>query len=147
MERNCLQHNMCVLIFSTILSEIFLIPRRIQLDIIIKAWIFSTDFRKILKYQTLWKSFRWEMSSFMLTDKQIDGQTDMTKLMITFRNFSKLPKNWQGGCRKLLNKKVLDFDISPNTAGIIKSWTMIGEGHMARMWENRNIYIYMYIYM
>jgi hypothetical protein len=62
------QRKICVLIFSITLTEIFLILRRIQRDIIVKAQsirikypsflspfkqniIFSTDFRKILKYE------------------------------------------------------------------------------------------------
>jgi len=49
------------------------------------------DFRKILKYQISCKSARWEPSSSMWvdgrTERQIDRQTDMTKLIIAFRNF------------------------------------------------------------
>ena len=46
---------------------------------------FSQQFfeKKILKYQFSWKSVRWE---------QTDGRTDMTKLIVAFRNFANAPK-------------------------------------------------------
>ena len=44
---------------------------------------FSTDFRKILKYKILWKPLQRE---------PVDRQTDMTKLLVAFRNFSSAPK-------------------------------------------------------
>jgi hypothetical protein len=51
-------------------------------------WILSTDVRKIHKYHISWKSVWWELSSM-----RTDGRTDMTKLIVVFRNFAKAPKN------------------------------------------------------
>ena len=54
-----------------------------------ETWIFLTDFQKILIHQILWKSVQWEPSCAMGTDRR----TDITKLIVTFRNFANAPKN------------------------------------------------------
>jgi hypothetical protein len=45
------------------------------------------------KYQISSKSVQWESSCSMLTDRQADRQTDMTKLTVSFRSFTNTPKN------------------------------------------------------
>jgi len=50
-----------------------------------ETWIFLNFFRKILKYQISWNSIQWELSCSMRTD----GRTDITKLIVDFRNFAK----------------------------------------------------------
>jgi hypothetical protein len=97
----------CVFWFSVQLwSETFLILRRIQRDIIInvhrfsckvplllsdfnKTSIFSTDIRKILKYQISWKSVQWKPRCSM----RADGQIDMTKPTVAFPNLRTLLKS------------------------------------------------------
>jgi hypothetical protein len=53
-----------------------------------ETWIFSTDFRKILKCKISLKSVQWDPSYYMRTD----GQTDMTKQIVAFQNFAKAHK-------------------------------------------------------
>ena len=89
------------------LRKTFLILRRTCRDIVInvkrlhvryqlfsscfkETLIFSTGFRKKLKYQILWKSVQWEPSWSM--------RTDMTRLIVAFRSFENAPKNWQVNC-------------------------------------------------
>jgi hypothetical protein len=107
------EHKMCVLFSLQLLSEILLILRRIQRDTIIgqhrssckvpiifsdinETSIFCTDYRKILN------KFHESLSSGSLvvpfgqaagqTDRQTDKHTDMTKLIVAFRNFAKASK-------------------------------------------------------
>jgi hypothetical protein len=54
---------------------------------------FWTYVRKILKYQTQWKSVQWEPICCMWTDGRTDGRTDMTKLNVAFRNIANAPRN------------------------------------------------------
>ena len=54
-----------------------------------ETWISSTNFRKTLKYQISWKSVQWKPSCSVRTG----GRTDMTKLIVAFRNFANAPKN------------------------------------------------------
>ena len=60
------------------------------MSVIHENWIFSTDFRKILKYQISWKSVEWRSGCSMRTDTH----TDMAKLIVAFLNFAKAPENW-----------------------------------------------------
>jgi hypothetical protein len=120
----------CVFRFSLqLLSETFLIIRRIQRDITInvhrcsckvplllsnfnETWIFSTDFRKKNP----------QISNFMkirpVTAELFHGyrrtKTDMTKLIVAFRNFANAPKNWHaGGLSGGLINQLLNFKL-PN---------------------------------
>ena len=48
-----------------------------------------------MKYQISLKSFHWEQSCSMRIAAQIDRHTDMTKIIVAFRNFEKAPENFQ----------------------------------------------------
>jgi hypothetical protein len=98
--------NVCFDFVYRFCSEIFLFLRRIQRDIIIiyirpyvkyplflsginETCTFSTDFRKILRYQISWKSVQWEPSCSM----QTDGLIDMTKSIVAVRSFANAPND------------------------------------------------------
>jgi len=94
------------LLFSLqILSETFLILRRIQRDIVTNVRSIHVKYRllmpdlnesrivsryiiKILKYQFSWKFLLWEQSC---SCRQTYGRTDTTQLTVAFRNFMNAP--------------------------------------------------------
>jgi hypothetical protein len=61
-----------------------------------ETWIFWTGFRRKLKNQISWKSVQWEPSFSVWkdgrTERQKDGPTDMTKLIVVLLNLSNAPK-------------------------------------------------------
>jgi hypothetical protein len=101
----------CVFWFSLqLLSEIFLIPRRIlwhtttnlhwssrNLSIILVKFYWNLNFlgtfTKIIKYKISWKSVQWQPStlSSMQTDRQTDRHT--IKITVTFPNYANMQKN------------------------------------------------------
>jgi hypothetical protein len=117
LNKNKILNTECESWFSLQLpSETFLILRRNERGIIVnvhrfsckvpvllsdfnETWIFSTDFRKIIKCQITWKSVQWELSCFMRTDWRID----MMKLIVAFRSSAnasvKCSKLYFGGGR------------------------------------------------
>jgi hypothetical protein len=96
-SKNKLLNIQCILFSLQRLSETFLILRRTERDMIINAYacakyslflsdlnenrIFSTDFRKIIKYQFTRKYFHREPSYSMRTDRR----TGMKKLIVVIR--------------------------------------------------------------
>ena len=111
-QKNFIEHKMCVLIFSANLSETFPILRINQRDIVINVKTFSCKVPVILV------GFKWDLNfvdrvsredkilNFIkfnpVGDKLLhaggrmngrtEGQTDMTKLTVSFRNYSNAPK-------------------------------------------------------
>jgi hypothetical protein len=61
-----------------------------------KIEFLSTDFGKILKYKLSRKCVQWEPIFFFHADGETDGQTDMTKLIVAFRNSANVPKKDDG---------------------------------------------------
>jgi hypothetical protein len=57
-----------------------------------KFEIFSTFFQKMLKYKILCNSTYWE-PSLLHAEGRMDGQRDMTRLTVAFRNFANAPNN------------------------------------------------------
>jgi len=80
------EYKMCVLIFYK--TETFYILRRIQPDIITNLKKLEFFQKKILKYQSSWKSVQWEPRCYMRTDRE----PDMTKPTAAFRNLANKPK-------------------------------------------------------
>jgi len=104
-KKKIIEHKICVLIFSIILSEKFIILISTVRDNISICWSwckipvilfrfwrnfnFLDTISKRNQYQISWKSVQWEPSYSVWTD----GRTDMTKLTVALRNFVNEPKN------------------------------------------------------
>jgi hypothetical protein len=94
------EHKMCFAIFSTtfvwktshtktkrMIKNVYSLHVKYPLFLsdFSETWIFSAYFWKIIKYQILWNlSSRSQVVPCGYMDKWTDGQTDMTKLKITF---------------------------------------------------------------
>jgi hypothetical protein len=101
-RKKVIEHKMCVLIICTILSKTFLILRRIQRDVI-KVKTSSCKISIILVGFRSWQSFEKTQISDFIKMRPVgaelfhaDGQTDMTKLIVAFRNIANAPKNCRG---------------------------------------------------
>ena len=106
--RKNMEHTMCVLIFSTFVWNISHSAKNsvryyqectdvfpLFLPDFKQTWIFSTGFQNILRHQISRKSGQWERSYSMRTDRQANGWTDVTMLMVAFCNFGNTPnKKW-----------------------------------------------------
>jgi hypothetical protein len=104
------EHKMCVLIFSTTFvwnishskknlaryhqkyRNVFMSSTRYFCRILMKFEFFRHIFEEA-QYQVLFKFVQWEPSCSVRTDVQTDGQTDLTKLTVAFRNFANTLKN------------------------------------------------------
>jgi len=60
-----------------------------------ETWVFSTDFRKCLnmKFHENFLLGAELLHADRHMDRRTDVQTDMTKVVVAFRNFAKAPKN------------------------------------------------------
>jgi len=98
---------MCVLIFSTTLSDTFLVLTWIKRDIIQnvyrsacivpvtlsdcnETWIFWTDFEKIKRSNIM----KIRCGNRVVSCGRTNRQTDVTKLIVAFRSFEKRACNW-----------------------------------------------------
>jgi hypothetical protein len=115
----CIKSNVCdklkiIFVFWSslqILSRAFLIIRRIRWHNAINAhrssrkvpvtlirfsWnlTFLVNFSKNadISFKISWQSIQFEPSCFMRTERLTDGRTEITKLIVAFRNFSIKPK-------------------------------------------------------
>ena len=85
-----ISHSTCKNHFSEIFSQTCIsIHVKNQLFLLDsnKIWIFSIDFRKILKYKISGQSVRWQLMCSVRTDWwRTDRRADTTKLRVTFWN-------------------------------------------------------------
>ena len=86
----CLKHFLFWADLREVLSQMYIgihVKYSLFLPDFNESRIISRDFRKVLKYNISWKSVQWQPSCSM----RKYGQTDMTKLLVAFRNFANAP--------------------------------------------------------
>jgi hypothetical protein len=107
-EKNVIEYKSMFSFSLHLLSETFLILRRNELDMVKNVYwssckcplflsdfnetrIFWTDFRKTLKISYFMKKFPVGAELFH-AERRADRPTEMTKLIVSFRNFANAPK-------------------------------------------------------
>jgi len=76
-----------------------------------ETWIFWIVFRKLLKYKISSISVHWEPRCSLRADRRTDGRTDMTKLIVAFRNSANMRKNVRSH-KTWLNFSMLCYNIA-----------------------------------
>jgi hypothetical protein len=106
-KKKVIGYKMCLLIFSTtfvsnISSSVFMYSARDSCQILM-----TLEFcRKILgKYSNIKFQENSSSGSRVVPCGRTDGQTDLTKLIVTLRNFANAPKNWT--IQQVLHLKIL----------------------------------------
>jgi hypothetical protein len=130
------ENKKCVVIFSKLLSETFLILRIIQRNTsqmhtrlhvkcpllfwyFNKSLIFWTYFQRTLKYQISLKSVQLEPSCSTSTDRR----TDMTELIVAFRKFAKASRNVKLSLSKRCRNTGDSRRTAPHVPNVGSRWT------------------------
>jgi hypothetical protein len=100
LKRSVSECKMCVVIYSTSLSEPCLILRRTEQDKIKTVyWYTSYSCLVLIEFEFSRHNFekfsniKFHENPFSRSRDVTGGRTDMTKLIVAFRNFAKAPQN------------------------------------------------------
>ena len=102
-----------------------------------EIWIFSRDFRKIIKYQISWKSVQCERRCSLRRERQ----TDMTKVTVTFRNFILLISWWL-----VLNCEILTRHLPGLSCGSSLRFAACSSFDVPQVWFEQHLSAYLKAY-
>ena len=144
------EHKMCFLIFSTTFfwnishtKKIWTRCNKKYIRLHVKyplflsdfneTLIFVTNFRKILKFQISWKSVHLKSIRSVRTDRR----TDMTNLIVAFRNFANSPKKTGGKMDGTQTRRERCRQLLCGLNEHRRYWSLKGAAVDCTVWKNR----------